>query len=132
MPDMRNAFPSRYLRAADLPSGRDVVVNISHVEWETLRDGEKPKPVLYFRNKEKGLVLNTTNNETCMDMYGPQSEDWVDKPVTLFTTRVKFEGRNVDAIRIKFIQPQSKQSKRQKAQAAEPDTGEDMNDEVPF
>ena len=53
-----SAFPSKYLKAADLQD-KQVTVRMSHVETETI--GDDDRPVLYFQGKEKGLVLNKTN-----------------------------------------------------------------------
>ena len=61
------AFPSKYLKAADL-QGKQVTVVMSHVTMETIGDDERP--VLYFKGKDKGLVLNKTNANTIADAFG--------------------------------------------------------------
>ena len=44
-----SAFPSKYLKAADL-QGKQVTVVMSHVTMETIGDDERP--VLYFKGKD--------------------------------------------------------------------------------
>lgn len=55
-----SAFPSKYIKSTDL-QGKQVKAVMSHVETESI--GDDDRPVLYFQNKEKGLVLNKTNAE---------------------------------------------------------------------
>ena len=47
------------------------------------------KPVLYFHNREKGLVLNVTNARTIEDAYGTETGDWAGQLVELFSTNTK-------------------------------------------
>jgi len=94
------AFPSNYLRAADLGNNMPKVV-ISHVAMEELGDGHKP--VVYFQNKEKGLVLNKTNSALISVAYGDDTEDWAGREIILYSTPVSFQGRMVDAIRVRLV-----------------------------
>lgn len=89
-------FPSQYLKAADL-GGREVRVMMGRVERETI--GQDKKLVLYFKSKEKGLVLNKTNAGTIGDFYGDDTDDWYDQPLILFSVKTDFQGKPVDAIR---------------------------------
>lgn len=95
-----SAFPSKYLRAADL-DGRQVTVEISRVDMEDVATGEEPKPVLYFSGKSKGVVMNKTNANTLAMAYGDESDEWAGQPVVLFSAHVDFQGRSVEAIRMK-------------------------------
>jgi len=89
-------FPSQYLKAADL-GGRDIRVTMGRVERETI--GTDKKLVLYFKGKEKGLVLNKTNANTIGDGYGDDTDDWFDQPLILFSVKTDYQGKVVDAIR---------------------------------
>lgn len=97
--DMTQAFPSDFLKAADL-NGREVSVEMSHVEMKEFT-GEQ-KPVLYFTGKDKGMVLNKTNCNTICDIYGPDSSDWNGKTVTLFPAQTDYQGRQVACVRVKI------------------------------
>jgi hypothetical protein len=91
-------FPSQYVKAADL-TGRRVTVRISHVKVEEV--GDDRKPVLYFQNTPKGLVLNKTNAEMIKEITGTSETDhWVGVPIVLFVTKTDFAGKRVDAIRV--------------------------------
>lgn len=93
-----SAFPSNYLKAADLHGGRVTVV-IDNVVIENI--GDEDKPVVYFQGKEKGLVLNKTNANMIEEIAKTdETEDWHDVRVVLYSTRVDFQGRRVDAIRV--------------------------------
>lgn len=89
-------FPSRYLKAADL-QGREVKVTMQHVEKEKL--GDEMKLALYFKGKEKAMILNKTNSNTIADAYGDDTEDWFDQPLILFSVMVDFQGKVGPAIR---------------------------------
>ena len=90
------SFPSKYLKASDLQN-REVRLTMANVQMEKLGDDEKP--VLYFKAKEKGLVLNKTNANTIGDAYGDDSEDWYDQPIILFSVMTDFQGKVGPAIR---------------------------------
>lgn len=126
------AFPSKYLKCSDL-QGRTVTVTISTVEMETL--GEDHRPVVYFKGKQKGLVLNKTNAGVIADMYGDDTDAWEEKPITLRPARVDFRGERVDAIRVEFIQPPVRQAAPPVQPQQQPARGSlesEMNDEIPF
>ena len=96
------AFPSKYLSAADL-NGNNVRAIMQHVEMEKL--GDDNKPVLYFKGKTKGLALNVTNCRTIAAVYGDEMNDWRDQEIILFTAMVDFQGKTVEAIRVRAPQP---------------------------
>ena len=133
-------FPSKYLKAADL-QGKEVRVIMSNVEKEKL--GDDNKLVLYFKGKEKGVVLNKTNSNTISDAYGDDTDDWVDQPLILFSVMVDFQGKVGPAIRCRV--PTARDNKAGKAdpissgrdfpgdrKAAPKSVGEDLDDSIPF
>jgi hypothetical protein len=108
--DIRSAFPSKFVKAADL-QGREVRVTIGQVVMEVMNDG-KTKPVVYFTGRERGLALNKVNANTIEEMYGPDTNNWIGKGVELFPTKVDLKGERVDAIRIRCVQPPPMQPKQ--------------------
>lgn len=100
--DINSIFPSNYLRAVDL-NGHKVNCRVRDVSLESL--GDETKPVLYFSGKDKGLVLNKTNAQIIAATYGPETDNWLDKEVTLYPAKVQFQGRMVDAIRVEVPVP---------------------------
>ena len=55
---VNEAFPSKFLKADDLQD-RTVKLTIDRVEMDEVGDGRKP--IAYFKDAKKGLVLNVTN-----------------------------------------------------------------------
>lgn len=99
-----DAFPSKYLKASDLPDGQFVRVTIDRVELQNVAGNDQPdenKPVLYFTGKEKGIVMNRTNAQAISDVYGDDTDGWIGKPVMLYATTTLFQGKTVACIRVK-------------------------------
>jgi hypothetical protein len=89
---------SEYLKAADL-QGREIPVVISQVKFEKM-DG-KDKAILFFLGKTKGLMLNKTNINNIISLYGEETNDWNGKEITLFPSMVDYQGKTVEAVRVK-------------------------------
>ena len=108
MPDIRDAFPSKYLKASDL-KGRSIVVYIDRIDYEPVGQSREMKPVVYFRGKEKGLVLNKTNcNKIISITASPVTEDWEGHPIVIYPTETSFQGDQVECIRVKQAAPSFK------------------------
>lgn len=99
-------FPSKYLKASDIGEHKPVVI-ISRIEVEKLgqEDDADLKPVIYFKNKEKGFVCNKTNWNTIIKLYGQETEGWIGKAITLQTMEVQFKDQMTMAIRVSLIKP---------------------------
>jgi hypothetical protein len=96
------AFPSKYLKAADLHD-KHVSALMSHVLLEELqnKDGTELCPILYFNGVPKGMVLNKTNAKTIAAAYGDETDAWAGMPIVLFPAMVAFGAETVEAIRMK-------------------------------
>ena len=99
--DINAAFPSKWLKAADL-KGRSVRVKISHVAMEEV--GSDMLPVVYFLGAEKGVVLNKTNSNAISDAYGQETDNWGGKDMEVFPSTTDFAGRVVDCVRMRAAQ----------------------------
>jgi len=99
--DINAAYPSKWLKAADL-KGKRVTVVIDKVDMEDVGDKDEDKPVVYFQGKTKGLVLNKTNAFMIAEICdcSTETDDWIGATVILYSEKVDFKGRRVDAIRI--------------------------------
>jgi hypothetical protein len=99
----RLLHPRNYLSAADL-DGKDftlTILSISHEEL-TMEGGKKDvQPVITFDKAKKKFVLNRTNAKTIAGQYGPDVDQWVGKPITLYPTTTKAKGEITDCIRIR-------------------------------
>lgn len=103
MPNINDIFPSRYLKAHEL-KGTSPTVTIERVGVEQVRSRVKvdTKPVLYFRGKTKGLLLNKTMAQSLTEIAGsPLTEAWAGVTVTLFATTATFDKAVHQVIRIK-------------------------------
>lgn len=100
--NINTAFPSKYLKAADLGDAQPVVT-ISHVEMELMPgDAKEMRPVVFFENKQKGVVLNRTNSNAIAQIAGtPETDNWGGTAVQLYAAMVSFKGEEVEAIRIR-------------------------------
>jgi hypothetical protein len=97
MANITELFPSNWLKAPDL-RGRRVTVTMAGVKVEEV--GDDKKPVLYFQGTDKGLVLNVTNANSIKDLYGPETNDWRGRPITLYVAKVEYQGKRMDGIRV--------------------------------
>jgi hypothetical protein len=97
------------------------------VTLEDVGDDQKSKPVMTFRNRSKGLVVNATNYDTIADVYGDETSNWPGQSIELFPTKVDFKGKRTDAIRVRI--PGAAPAPVKQAPAA---PSSDMNDEIPF
>ena len=95
-------FPSAYLKASDCSEG-NLVLTIKKITQEGVGQGRNAevKPVIYFDETDKGLVLNKTNAGIISEMYGKNTDTWTGKKIILYETEVSFQGEMVQAIRIK-------------------------------
>lgn len=140
MPNINDAFPSNYIKAADL-KGRQITVKMDRAEYETI--GNDRKLILYFVGKDKGMVLNKTNANNIASAYGEDTDDWRDQEITLFEAMVDYQGKTVPAIRVRV--PPRKPARQIDERAPQPpmrrdDTissgpqsrGPELDDEIPF
>lgn len=97
-------FKGKYLKAASL-GGAPVRVTIESLTMEELGEDKEEKPVVYFQNKDQGLVLNRTNASVLADLFGDESDGWIGKQIVLSPEKVSFQGRLVDAIRVRQPAP---------------------------
>ncbi len=130
-------FPSRYVKACDVVDPQMAAIRELVVEEIGQGKDRESKPVLYFHNLDKGLVLNVTNARTIEDAFG-DSENWPGKSIELFSTKVDFKGDRVDAVRVRVPREPTADEllkdvpPRPKRSQPVSDPVEDLNDEVPF
>jgi hypothetical protein len=96
------SFPSKYFKADDL-KGRRLSLTMQEVVDESIGHGADAaeKPVVYFKNHKKGLVLGKTTGDSIALVVGSESyDDWPGKVITLYPTTTRFQGKKVPCIRI--------------------------------
>ena len=99
MGSINDIFAGDYLRAEDLPADRPVWVEIRSVDVRHFPDGAKLE--LAFKDKRKHFLANMTNSRIIADLYGGETDDWIERMIGLYSTKVEFQGRMVPCIRVK-------------------------------
>lgn len=136
--NINETFSGNFLKAADL-KGAQPTVTIAEIRMEKM--GEDTKPAIYFEGKDKGVVLNKTNATNIAAAYGPETDGWIGQRVILFSAWVDFQGKSVEAIRIRPAprqqqaqQPvqQQRQAPPQQQQHEQAPAFADADDDIPF
>lgn len=96
--ELSTVFNSDTLKAADL-QGREHTVVIATVELKEFNDGNKL--VLSFQGAKKTMVCNKTNANRIAYMHGTNTDGWIGKEITLYPDLVDFQGKTVEAIRVR-------------------------------
>jgi len=105
MPDIGKIFPSRYLKCSDL-HGREITVTIKEIKVENVGQKKDMKPVAYFKNADKGMVLNVTNSKRIAMIAGStDTDDWPGHKIVLYPTETEFAGEQVECIRVRSPKP---------------------------
>ena len=142
MVTLSDAFPSKYLKAADLAGG-PVIATIKLADLEKIKgfDGkETAKVVVYFLKKLKPLILNRTNFEAIGDICGSfDSDDFGGTKVEVFTQKVSGPNGIVDGVRVRpsgqmdlIPEPKPKKKATAKSDTAEkPSLAAELDDEIP-
>jgi hypothetical protein len=104
MPTANDFFPSKFLKAEDFEA--DVTYTMKKLTKELLKGkpgkDDELKPVLFFEEVEKGLIVNKTNWAAIEKATGEADSDhWTGKKVTLTIVEVDAFGDIVKAIRVK-------------------------------
>ena len=104
---------SKYLKKDDFPE--PALLTISEVKKENVAMPNQPKKergVMYFEERDKGMVLNTTNLKRAEKALGSDdTDDWIGKKIVVYTDEnVEFGGEMVGGLRVR--------AQRQKAQPA--------------
>ena len=94
-----SAYPSNYIKASDYAEPKVEVLD--KVLREAIGRDKEIKPCLYFQGSKTPLVLNKTNANTLVDLYGPETSDWKGKQIELFVVPVEFSGKVTDGIRMR-------------------------------
>ena len=104
-------FPSSYLKAPDLvgSSNPEPVLEIVRVSLEEMPafDDEPAKklPVAWFKETDKGMVMNVTNANMIAFLHGDDTDEWIGKKIQLHTPPVAFRGKSAPGLRVKDSVP---------------------------
>lgn len=110
----------KYFKKEDVDE--PTMLTIDRFEEENVAKDNQPednKWVMYFRDAEKGLVMNTTNLQLAAIAFGSQdTDDWIGKQIVLYhDPNVSFAGKLVGGVRVRG----PKKPKPQKPAIGSPD-----------
>ena len=124
------AYPSKYLRAADL-AGKPFVLTITGCEMQTYGDGTTA-PVIGFQGTDKMLGLNKTNAGTIAALYGDETEDWIGKPIEVFPTETDYQGKRTPCVRVRRPQTAPAMAPAPQPAPADEPPFDHNGDDIPF
>jgi hypothetical protein len=139
----KKAFPSNYLKAADV--AEPATFTVKAVTMAKMRDGGE-KLVVELAECKQRLVVNITNANRLGEAYGDDTTGWVGKKIVLYSERVPFGADLVDGIRVRIpearpaldtkapgpAKPKAKtvKAKAQEAQAPSSDPFDGLDDDL--
>lgn len=125
------AFPSKYLKASDLPEEGSTAYTIEDVKMEEIGREKQVKPIIYFVDEDKGFCANKTNCNTIAKLLGSRNtDDWHGKGIRLYRTEVQFGDEMVESIRVSIKSGKGSASPTKPALPAE--FGSDDDSDIPF
>ena len=96
-----DALPSKYLNAADIGQNIYKLV-ISNIVMEKMDNDGAMKPVMYFNNAQKAMVVNATNWDNMASIYEDESNNWIGKTIEMYTEATRMpNGQPGRGIRIR-------------------------------
>lgn len=118
MPHWRTFIEKDYLGAWDLvdKSGtpKDYTLEMLKVSSQSLKTREQPKGkrkcVINFKGAQKAMVANTTNCEILENLYGPDTNGWIGKTITLYQGDVRSPkgGGTIKGVKVRPQVPRGK------------------------
>lgn len=123
--NIRSRYDSLYINAGDLET--PITLTIDSVNEVTV--GDEDKVTLAFIGAKKELVLNKTNAFVLADLYGDDTDEWPGKRIMLKRTKVEFQGKKVDGVRL--FPPASGKGKAKASPSADAN-GDAASDDIPF
>jgi hypothetical protein len=133
--NLNSVFPSKYLKAADVGTSGTAFV-IARVTVEEVGPEREQKPLVYFENERRGLILNRTNANTIADICRSEDvEDWAGHTVVLASEPVFFAGKTNPGVRVRH--PYAPMGAAGFAPVSKPKAppkipSDDLNDEIPW
>lgn len=110
----------------------DTIYTIASLSIEEVGiDPSEEKPVMYFEEIDKGMVLNKTNASTLAKLFGDDYEQWAGNRVVLHVVETDFKGKQVKALRVreKKLAKGTPQPKKSAPVQAPLDTGNTVADD---
>lgn len=82
-----------FIKGEDLDEDERLVLTIK-AAYETKFPSGDEVPVLEFLEDERKLTLNKTRVRKMVEMFGPDSDEWLDRRIALLPVPVQFNGKS--------------------------------------
>jgi hypothetical protein len=92
----------KYFRASDL-GGKDLTLKIraaDGVEFQRDGGGVDRKLAIEFDGQDQKLVVNKTNMDALVLLFGDDTSAWIGETIRLSPARAAFKGSTVDTIKV--------------------------------
>lgn len=96
--NINDAFPTKYLSSNDVKA--PTLAHITSCGMEDVGGGER-KAILFCQELQKGLILNVTNKNTLVSLYGEETNNWTGKPVVIWAADVEYKGEMTKGLRLR-------------------------------
>ncbi len=120
-----------FLKGADLEEGERLIVTIKSAEEVEMPSGDLV-PVIELLEISEKLTLNKTRIRKLVELFGPDSDAWINRQVALYPVPVQFNGKSQMGVAIAGVAKKSKVA----TQAASPKNDvqfmDDDDDTNPF
>jgi hypothetical protein len=87
------------MKASDL-GGKEKIMQIAHCALEAVGAEKENKPVVYFVDSQKPLVLNRTNADRLAHRFGDDTAAWIGATVKVYSELVSYQGKTMEGIRL--------------------------------
>lgn len=123
---VRDMIQSKFLRKEDFEEDQVCTIKDCKLEDVGKEDAQEQRWVLYFRERDKGMVLNVTTIRVLEQAYGGDTEHWVGNKVMVYVDpNVSFGGKVVGGLRLRT-------PKKVQVKAPAPPKEDEFADEIPF
>lgn len=93
-----------YIGAWSLDNGNDKTVIIEKVVKEMVKGegGKEESCTIAYLKNEKPFIINATNAKMIQKIHNtPYIEDWAGKKITLYVSKTKLKGEDVECLRVR-------------------------------
>lgn len=124
--DIDQAYGSRFLGVVDI-GNKKIRTKISKIRMQDVKDLDtgksRKRPVVYFENIDKPLILIKTNKDTLVEAFGKAPAGWLNATVgILVDPDVTFGGKKTGGVRLRVLLPPAAAAKPTAKQAPQPAT----------
>lgn len=98
-----------FIKGEDLEEGERMVLTIKAAYETTFPSGDTV-PVLEFLETDQRLTLNKTRVRKAVELFGPDSDTWINRQVALYPVPVQYNGKSQMGVAIAGVAKKSKVS----------------------